>query len=86
MVNTHGPLAVAVDATSWEDFMVGITQHVATIIPSACCCRYQDNEDKMVSFINTRGPLAVAVDVTSWQWEALYSITAIIYLFLLLHV
>ena len=46
LINTHGPLAVAVDATSWQDYMGGIIQH-------HCYDRYENHAVQIVGYDKT---------------------------------
>ena len=68
LINTHVPLAVAVDANELARLY---GRHDTALLPLSIsfsdCCRYENNEDRMVALINTHRPFAVGVDATSWQ-------------------
>ncbi|PIK45009.1 putative cathepsin O [Apostichopus japonicus] len=61
MVNTvfnHGPLTVAVDATSWQDYVSGVIQHH--------CSAQADNHAVQVIGFDTSGPVPYYVVRNSW--------------------
>ncbi|XP_072040187.1 cathepsin O-like [Amphiura filiformis] len=58
LLNHHGPLAVAVDATSWQDYIGGIIQH-------HCYDRYDNHAVQIVGYDKT-GPVPYYIVRNSW--------------------